>query len=140
MATNYVLITGPAGSGKTTLAHYFKEHGKNAIDADLSGIGVMLDSDGREVQIPPNVNREVNKWAEEQNRGLAWNWNGNRLKDLLARRTEVYLFGGAANTFEFAALFDKCYYLDASKELVAQRLDRRLASGESYHDYGNTEK
>ena len=39
MGKRHVLITCASGSGKTILANYFKEHGENGVDADLSGIG-----------------------------------------------------------------------------------------------------
>ena len=62
----HILITGPGGSGKTTLATYFKNRGKNAIDADLAGIGSWLDLNGMEKEVPVNQDlRKINQWAEE---------------------------------------------------------------------------
>lgn len=50
-----ILITGPGGSGKTTLAKYFISKGKKAIDANLAGIGIWLNQMGVEVEVPANL-------------------------------------------------------------------------------------
>lgn len=136
--SNHVLITGSAGSGKTTLARYFREHGKNGIDADLSGIRIWLDSEGRVVKPPDNLGRGINKWADEKN--LQWNWDEKKVKELLSQNDEVYLIGMATNTLRFAALFDRRYYLYADEKLILHRLDARMKDETRDHDYGSTEE
>jgi hypothetical protein len=134
---NHVLIAGPSGSGKTTLAEFFKQQGKNAIDVDLSGVGTWIDSEKNQVTAPADLGKGINEWAED--RKLEWVWNGDKLKALLAKDEELFLFGGSGNMFDFIGLFDGLYYLKADKELVLSRLEMRLKSGKSYHEFGKTQ-
>lgn len=134
----HVLITGPAGSGKTTLAEEFRKHGKNGVDADLSGIGVWLDKQGRVVEVPEGLDmRRVNEWADKN--GLSWNWDEDKLRALLTSSKEMFLIGGAKNTLSLAKYFDRRYYLYADEEFVLERLDKRNREGTNYHDFGRTE-
>ncbi|TFH12936.1 dephospho-CoA kinase [Candidatus Bathyarchaeota archaeon] len=137
--SNHILITGSAGSGKTTLANYFKEHGKNAVDADLSGVGIWLNKKGDRVELPKDIDmRRINEWAGP--RGLKWTWDENKLKELLSGSDELYFIGGSGNAFDLKELFDKCYFLDVDEKTVIQRLEKRIKDGTSYHDYGSTEE
>lgn len=133
----HVLVTGPPGSGKTTLAKSFKEHGKNAVDADISGIGVWFDKYGKTVNAPNGIGRGINKWAEQHQ--LIWAWDGDRLKKLLSSHDEVYIFGGSTNLHDFIDLFNVKYYLEARHDLVNRRLDVRSKDSENYNDFGSTE-
>lgn len=136
--SNHVLITGSAGSGKTALARYLREHGEKAVDADISGIGVWLDVDGKVVKSPQDIGRGINKWAEERN--LSWNWDEKKVKELLSQNEEMYLIGMATNTLSFASLFDRRFYLYADEKLILERLDVRMKDGTRDHDYGSTEE
>lgn len=137
--SNHILITGSAGSGKTTLAKYFIKHGKNGVDADLSGVGKWIDREGNVIEVPKNVDkRKINGWAEPK--GLTWNWDEKRLKKLLSDSYEVYFMGGAHNAFDLKKNFDKCYYLNADEKTIIERLNKRQQEQSNYHDYGNTEE
>lgn len=133
----WVLITGPGGSGKTTLAKYFNSKGKPAIDADLAGIGVWKDQNGVEIKVPEDQDMtKINSWAEENN--LNWHWRPEDLNNLLLGYELVYVMGSAKNAFTLSKLFDKVYYLHAEEQLILERLRKRARSGESYHDNGKT--
>lgn len=132
-----VLITGPGGSGKTTLAEFFQIKGKNAIDADLAGIGAWFDQNGIEVEIPIDLDMsEINKWAEDN--GLTWHWKRDALVKLLSNFNEVFVMGSARNAFDLVSLFDKVYYLFADEQLILDRLKKRTVTGANYHDNGRT--
>jgi broad-specificity NMP kinase len=139
MTGRRVLITGPGGSGKTTLARYFQSRGKNAVDADLAGIGMWLDSDNNEIEFPSDQDvMGINRWAEEN--GLKWHWDEEKLNSLLYGSEETYVMGSAYNAFDLLRLFDIVYYLKADEQLIYRRLEDRASKGIDYHDNGSTEE
>lgn len=132
-----ILITGPGGSGKTTLADYFQSRGKNAVDADLAGIGSWLDQGGSEIEIPYDLDTyKINRWAEAND--LTWHWRKDSLVELLQKYDEIFVMGSAKNAFSLASLFDRVYYLEAEEHLILERLKERAMSRNSYHDNGST--
>lgn len=134
----HILITGPGGSGKTTLAMYFRSFGYNAFDGDLAGIGEWTDGDGNTIDVPDGQDmKRINEWAETN--GLSWKWVRGRLMDLLSSSDEEYLMGSASNAFELAELFDRVYYLSCGETLIRNRLKKRAEDGDAYHDNGSTD-
>jgi ubiquinone/menaquinone biosynthesis C-methylase UbiE len=111
----HVLICGGAGSGKTFLAKYFKRMGVKAYDADsVKGLARWVDRRGRPTVFDKSDKEWwVNNW---------WEWDKKRIKHLLGKGEEVFLFGNANNNQDIIKLFDRAYYLKAGKELVSKRL------------------
>jgi hypothetical protein len=108
-------VVGPAGSGKTHLAEYFKKRGKIAFDCDhVPDLSHWEDLEGNLKELTEKEWRECS--------GVRWMWNLEKLEELLATNAEIYLFGAAENTFEFSRLFDGLYYLLADRELIVKRL------------------
>jgi hypothetical protein len=123
-----VLVTGPAGSGKSYLARYFRDQGRDAFDADeVPDLARLVDVDGK-----PRKFSEGEWLAYE---GLRWVWDAEVLNGLLAGREEVYLFGSCSNLYDFVDLFDRKYFLDASRELI----EARLLAPTRDHDFGRGE-
>ncbi len=138
MSSNRILIAGPSGSGKTLLAKYFKERGVNAIDADGAGIGIWCDKAGNEFEPAPGMEMSLGQWAFEM--GLRWNWDPLKLKLLLDKNPEIYLFGNAYNIYYLAGFFDRKYYLDADAGQILGRLISRSDSAMNHHGWGDTEE
>lgn len=138
MGRRHVLVTGPGGSGKTTLAHYFQSMGGTAFDADLAGIGYWS-NDGRNNRCVPTLQDlvRINAWAEEN--GLSWYWDPAKLKELLRRADTVYLMGSAKNAYDLSFMFDEIYFLNADENLILMRLRKRNDGSETYHDNGRTD-
>jgi 8-oxo-dGTP diphosphatase len=123
-----VLITGPAGAGKSTLARYFRSRGKVAFDADeVPGLCRIVDLEGRPRKVTPA------QWREFE--GIQWFWDEVRLRELLKRHRELYLFGSADNLHGLLGLFDQRYYLRGGRALIA----RRLREPSRDNDFGREE-
>ncbi|MDE1819547.1 MAG: AAA family ATPase [Euryarchaeota archaeon] len=122
-----VLISGPAGAGKSHLARYFRECGLNAFDADdVPDLSHVVDLSGRRRTLTKD---EWHRWE-----GLQWVWDAPRLRKLLSGKEGVYLFGHADNMYSFLPLFARCYYLRASPSLIRRRLNARKGN-----DFGKSE-
>jgi dephospho-CoA kinase len=133
--TLHIFIAGGPGTGKTTLARFFKEHGKNAYDGDLCN-GMWLDQTGKVVK--PNykkLGKEINVWAEK--RGLDWVCDKKKFNKMLRMNKEMYLFGGPTPR-DPRLIFDKVYWLNANRELIIKRLKKRVRDKNSYHKQGST--
>lgn len=112
--SKHVLITGLSATGKTTLSKFFREKGKNAYDVDKV-LARWIDKKTGKPKAPTDE-----EWKRLS--GIEWEWDRRKLKRLLKQNKEAYLFGSANNTYGLANLFDKVYYLHASKKLILQRL------------------
>jgi len=125
-----ILITGPAGSGKTFLSKKLKKDGVNAIDADsIRGLGRWIDKNDNNVEFPQNA---TSQWIESHK----YVWDKNFLRSWLKEQTTVYLFGLAANIFEVADLFDKAFYLNPTPELLRKRFEE----GKRFNIMGQSEE
>lgn len=123
---NHVLIKGPPGTGKSHLARYFRKRGKNALDGDeIPGLARWVDRSGRVKEVPTDE-----EWSELK---VKWIWDRQKLEELVAKGDELYLFGSADNVGDFLDLFDKAFYLRASRELLEKRLESRKGN-----DFGKT--
>ncbi len=134
----HVLITGPSGAGKTTLARHFRSLGENGVDADTAGIGKWMDGSGNEFRPPADSAINAGQWAFDM--GLRWNWDVSRLVHLLGSMHRVYLFGGAYNIYGLSGLFCRRYYLDADAKLLEERLESRSREGKSHVGWGETKE
>ena len=135
----HIRISGPSASGKTTLAKFFKDHKKNAIDGDLY-TGMWIDKNGKRVRANyKKLGKNINKWAEDKE--FKWVCDEVKLKKLILKNKnkELYIFGGPApnNPKQF---FDKLFWLHANKNLILKRIKLRLKDKSSYHRYGETKK
>jgi hypothetical protein len=114
--TNHVLVTGLPGSGKSTLCAVFKGRGINAVDADSHspllrwGKGEKLLERGAPI-----------KWIL-RNPPM---WDVEKMKELLAKNNEIYVFGIAPNILRVIPSFDRVIYLHGDGALIQNRLRSR---------------
>lgn len=122
-----VFIIGIQGVGKSYLVNKMREKRFNAIDVDDKryGLAKHVDEKGKEAKLPELYEKEW--WLNHY-----YVYDVNALEKLLKDNETLYLFGsvggqpGKGNGDEdVMKLFDRVYYLDATKSLIAKRLVSR---------------
>ncbi|MFA6601454.1 MAG: hypothetical protein WCT02_01145 [Candidatus Paceibacterota bacterium] len=122
-----VLITGIAGSGKTTIISELKKSGYSAIDLDGSGVCTWINKkSGKEAVYKEGAGRE---WIEEHR----WQVVTPRLIDLLKTYSDnehVFIGGKIARiqVKEIYEIFDIVYLLKPDDSVIDNRLSSRTSN------------
>lgn len=127
--TKTLLITGPAGSGKTHLYEYLKSQGVPAADTDeIPGLGRWVDEVGIKVEYPANADQA---WLAVHR----YVWNPEILRNYIRLRAPIVLLGlSHDDAAQFRDFFDRIVYLKVPTDV----LELRLAHRNNIH--GNTEE
>jgi broad-specificity NMP kinase len=127
-----ILVTGVAGSGKSTVCKELQRRGYKAFDIELMRpLFAMKDRiTGRTVSIWDNTDLELVK-------RLDWLCDGKKLGKLVRRnrRGVVFYCGIASNLDGLVPLFDKVLLLRCSREVLGKRLRARTTN-----DFGSDPK
>ena len=122
MAARY-LITGVAGTGKSTVGHQLHKRGYAAYDTD-AGFSYYADKKtGRQVEKPAGP---TFSWYEHHERVF----EEKRLEQLFDQHANEPLFicSITANQKKYYPQFDKIFLLTADDELLMHRLNTRTTS------------
>lgn len=118
-----ILITGIAGTGKTTTLAELQKHGYVVIDLDATGMCIWKNiATGDITEYGPDG--RDNKWINEH----GWYCNVDTLKKLLScirEDKDVFVAGVSENIEEVVVLFDKVFFLNASDDEIKARLLKR---------------
>lgn len=95
-----ILITGMSGTGKSTLLAELAERGWRTVDTDYDG------------------------WTD----GNGGPWDGERMRELLARDPDVVVSGTSENQGRFYDRFEQVVLLSAPVEVLIDRVRRRTAN------------
>jgi dephospho-CoA kinase len=108
-----VLITGTAGTGKSTVIGALRDRGYKAVDTDYDGYAAL-------VHVPFDQPTTLEP-------GIDWLWQEDRIAYLLATEDVDTLFVGgfASNMSAYFDRFDAIVLLTASPDLVIDRLTTR---------------
>src|SRR3954454_16622966 len=114
------LVTGQAGSGKSSVAAELRRRGFAAYDtdamSDVTGFAYAetgLPVGSGEIEHPIDFSR------------FSWNWRLAPLLELLESADDVFICAITSNTVELAHLFDRVFVLVPDRETLAGRLQRR---------------
>ncbi len=125
-----ILITGVAGSGKSSVFRELKKQGCNSFDIEcMEGLFCMRDKKtGKKYENYDNDEIDSVKEAE-------WICDEKKLKKLIEENSDKTTFycGVASNTLDLLRFFDKIILLSITPETLRKRLSTRK-SGE----FGNT--
>lgn len=123
-----ILVTGGVAAGKSTVAGELQKRGFIAYDADsLPGLSRWEDDQGNEVQPLENPPRD---WFTNHH----WNWQAEKLKELLQAEATVFVCGSSSNFRGFLELFDEVILLEIAIPELAKRVATR-----STNDFGKNE-
>lgn len=122
------LITGVAGSGKTTMASELSKRGYHSLNMDaVEGLSAWVDLSTGEPD--PNFKRNsAEDWAGKYD----WLWDEQRLKELVEGANNTYFCGGSGNQDKFYSFFDKVFLLEMDEELIRDRIFNHVRD----HTYG----
>lgn len=117
-----IYITGPTGSGKSTVCQSLKNQGYLAYDTDDDGMRILQNIDNKELKVlDPKVICGLYKDAKNKT---------------------LYICGTSPNDIEFANLFDKIYVLNINEYEQKRRIKNRLGNnyGKQPHQLANALK
>lgn len=118
-----VLVTGQAGTGKSSVAGELQRRGFAAYDTDSMPEVTGFDRVGTGEPVP---------WSEISHpidfKRVAWNWRRPELERLLASADDVFVCAITANVYELAHLFDRIFVLVPDRETLAHRLRERTTN------------
>ena len=125
MTNQIYLITGPAGSGKTSMAEQLAELGYQTVDTDsATGLCYFVNKNNKPVPYPAGADAS---WWENHN----YVWEIDRLKILLNKmlsgKTPIFVCGNAGNIKQAWDIFDAVYYLDIPFEMIPDRVAAETA-------------
>ncbi|OGL29836.1 hypothetical protein A3D14_02540 [Candidatus Saccharibacteria bacterium RIFCSPHIGHO2_02_FULL_47_12] len=113
---NY-LITGIAGSGKSTVAEILRSHGRESLDADNADYSRWVErSTGKSLPSRPSTEDWVNRFD--------WNWKEDEMRGLLSedRSKNLFVCGISNNQSAFYPLFHKIFLLSVGPDTIGHRL------------------
>jgi adenylate kinase family enzyme len=110
------LVLGRAGSGKSSVAHELKDRGYSAFDADsITGLARWEDATTAQPITPQDI-------TYVDSSKIHWNWQNEKISQLLESEMDLFLCGGADNDLSFIKLFDRAFILDVAPQIQAERL------------------
>lgn len=118
-----ILITGIAGTGKTTVLSELQKHGYVVIDLDATGICRWRDKETQEITEYGPTGRDF-EWLTRH----GWYCDIDKLKQLLSTIREdkdVFVAAITENIEELATEFEKVFMLIADDSVVKERLNSR---------------
>jgi len=118
-----ILITGIAGTGKTTVLSELQKHGYVVIDLDATGICRWRNKETQEITEYGPTGRDY-EWLTRH----GWYCDIDKLKQLLSTIREdkdVFVAAITEDIEDLATEFDKVFMLVADDSVVKERLNSR---------------
>lgn len=109
-------ITGRPGSGKSTVIRELQRRGLTAYDTDaITGVTKLQDKSTGEIIEWPDGPVDWNRYA--------WNWQEERIVELINSADTVFLGAIVGNQREFYHLFDKVFVVTIDEVALSRQLE-----------------
>jgi hypothetical protein len=115
-----ILVTGQAGSGKSSVAAELRRQGFAAYDTDAMEGVTGFDYADTGLPVGPGEIEHPIDFSR-----FSWNWRVDRLLELLESAGDVFICAITSNAVELAQLFDRVFVLVPDRETLAYRLRTR---------------
>lgn len=114
-----ILVTGPAGSGKSFLSKKWAEKGVKTIDGDtMAGVCRWFDKDGNRDEFPEDISKADAAWFNSH----VFTWDTAGLANLLSKNEPIVVLGVCDNIADVVKYFDRVYYLKVPFNVAKERL------------------
>ncbi len=122
------LITGVVAAGKSTVASKLTQKGFTVFEGDdTPGLARWEDKSGLPLPKVPKV--KAGDWYSRHD----WNWNKQKLEELLGSDETVFICGVSSNQSKFYDLFDKIFLLQIGENSLLERLKNRHQNSVQLH-------
>lgn len=122
-----IYITGPTGSGKSTVYSELRRLGYEAHDTDDEGNRFWINKQsGRPVEVFRKSEKKGREWFSKNFVGLSKDWL-QQLKNKSKTET-IYIFGISENDLDFFDLYDQVILLNIDENTQKERIVRRASS------------
>lgn len=114
-----ILVTGPAGSGKSFLSKKWSEKGVKTIDGDtMTDVCRWFDQDGNRDEFPADISKADAAWFNSH----VFIWDTASLVDFLSKNEPIVVLGVCDNIADVVKYFDRVYYLKVPFSIAKERL------------------
>ena len=114
-----ILITGPAGSGKSYLAKRWAEKGIKTIDGDaMTDVCRWFDQNGNRTEFPDDISLADAAWFKAH----TFTWDPESLKKFLTENHPIIVLGTCDNITQIIQYFDRAHYLSIPFAVARERL------------------
>lgn len=114
-----ILVTGPAGSGKSHLSKKWAEKGVKTIDGDtMADVCRWFDKDGNREEFPKDIGKADAAWFNSH----VFIWDETCLQRFLSKNAPVVVLGVCDNIADVMKYFDRIYYLKVPFSVAKERL------------------
>jgi adenylate kinase family enzyme len=118
-----IYITGPTGSGKSTICQELQSLGYEAYDTDDEGIRYWINKEsGKPVEVRTKSVKHGHKWFSEHTVGLSSDWMENLKSKSDKEDKNIYICGITENDLDFVSSYSKVIILNIDEDIQHQRL------------------
>jgi adenylate kinase family enzyme len=132
-----IYITGPTGSGKSTICQELQSLGYEAYDTDDEGIRYWINKEsGKPVEVRTKSVKHGHKWFSEHTVGLSSDWMENLKSKSDKEDKNIYICGITENDLDFVSSYSKVIILNIDEDILSAAIKWRQSQIDKYKNAG----